>query len=220
MSKMSSSGESKDWKKKYRQGLFPKTSIKVAPTWFEKREAAAHGVSAVPRNETNWSISILKKERDLKLRPKSAPIGNIPLTPISKEKKPKSRAKSTDTVPKDEEKLSHHSSIPDKIECNICHKAHSTWAHRRWQKEQEKEEHNRLLKLTLSSPLNKIDGGKKKKSLFKKKRTKKKRKKRTKKRRKKRTKKKGKYNKCVKFFTKRHRVTKKKALKLCKVMFG
>ena len=42
----------------------------------------------------------------------------------------------------------------------------------------------------------------------------------TKKRRKKRTKKKGKYNKCVKFFTKRHRVTKKKALKMCKVLFG
>ena len=45
-------------------------------------------------------------------------------------------------------------------------------------------------------------------------------KKRTKRRRKKRTKKKGKYNKCVKFFTKRHRVTKKKALNMCKVLFG
>jgi hypothetical protein len=45
-------------------------------------------------------------------------------------------------------------------------------------------------------------------------------KKRTKRRRKKRTKKKGKYNKCVKFFTKRHRVTKKKALNMCRVMFG
>ena len=45
-------------------------------------------------------------------------------------------------------------------------------------------------------------------------------KKRTKRRRRKRTKKKGKYNKCVKFFTKRHRVTKKKALNMCRVMFG
>ena len=45
-------------------------------------------------------------------------------------------------------------------------------------------------------------------------------KKRTKKRRKRKTKKKNKYNKCVKFFTKRHRVTKKKALKLCKVLLG
>ena len=49
---------------------------------------------------------------------------------------------------------------------------------------------------------------------------KRKRKRKTKRKRKKKTKKNRKYNKCVKFFTKRHRVTKKKALNMCKVLFG
>ena len=95
------------------------------------------------------------------------------------------------------------------------------------------------------SPLRKsiLNGGRKKrvyggpspkrtKSLFKKKRTKKKKRKSSKRTKslfkKKRTKKKRRYGgpspktykKCAKFFTKKHKLTQKKALKMCKVMFG
>ena len=76
-----------------------------------------------------------------------------------------------------------------------------------------------------SSPLRKeraIGGKKKRKSLFKKKKRKSLFKKKRTKRKRKRVKRFSKktYKKCARFFTRRHKITHKKALKMCKIMFG
>ena len=74
-----------------------------------------------------------------------------------------------------------------------------------------------------SSPLRRerVIGGKKKRK-SRKKRTRKRTRKRTKRKKRVRVKRSGKkiYKKCAKFFTKKHKLTQKKALKMCKVMFG
>jgi len=141
-------------------------------------------------------------------RPSSVP--NTPLPKFDK-KISSGEAKSLQT-PATEEKRPRSSSTPPRKK--------KKWKSRRQREREKLAEESSAYGDEWGLPFR---GGKlrrkkrtKRKSLVKKKKTKKRRtkKRRTKKRRTK------KHNKCVKFFTKRHRVTKKKALKMCKMMFG
>ena len=175
-----------------------------------------------PKNKDNkidWSIAAVARKLEKpqgffthierKPRSKSTPIEKKEETVTQEKKqKPKTRAKSTETVPRKPQNTFEYK----KIKCKKCGEPHSTFIHNRIQ---ESENPEGVPGDYLAIPT--VSGGKKRRKSRKKRKPRKKRKKTKKKRGRKSSKK---YNKCVKFFTKRHRVTKKKALKLCKMMFG
>ena len=132
--------------------------------------------------------------------------------------------------------------VPSVITCKKCGGPHSTFAHSAYMRQKEKDDtvkkQNAAVKKglgALHTPEFMQGFGKKKRTRRKRRHRRKSSKKRSHRRksskkrshRRKSHKKKShkrkstrKYKKCVKFFTKRHRVTKKKALNMCKVLFG